>query len=143
MVQSSMGHEMIKMDMIWIAAASLLYPDISQLHLVSRQNIEAQVWRLFSARFTPVMIEQHLVSWVDRQADKNQPNRGGSRNRYLFKTLDGVSPSKKGDFRLYKRVDEGYDGWDKTGRIRPDIDTIPSEFRHLFEWFETHYYLDR
>ena len=134
---------MIKMDMIWIAVASLLYPEISPLHLVSRKNIEAQVWRLFSTKITPVMIEQHLVSWVDRQADNNQPNRGGSRNRYLFKTLDGVSPSQKGDFRLYKRVDERYDGRDKTGRTHPDIDVIPSEFRHLCEWFETHYYPDR
>jgi hypothetical protein len=131
---------MIKMDMIWIAVATLLYPATSPKTMVTRRQIENKVDNLFGDNIMPVMIERHLVSWVDRQADKAQPSRGGSRNRYLFRTIDGTSPSEMGDFRLYKQMDNQYDGWDKTGRTCPDPTSIPVEYHYLIDWYKTDYY---
>ena len=51
---------------------------------------------LIAAAITAVMIERHLVSSVDPMADKDQPQRGGSRNRYLFRTSDGNASSRDG-----------------------------------------------
>jgi hypothetical protein len=131
---------MIKMDMIWVAAATLIYPETSSRRMVSESQIENQVARLFDTKITPIMIEKHLVSWEDRQADRSDPSRGGSRNRYLFRSINGMKPSSEGKFRLYKRADGQYDGWDKTGRICPEIDAIPENLQYLLEWYNTRYF---
>ncbi len=130
---------MIKMDMIWIATAKLIYPNTYSSKLVSLGSIEQGVSRIFNARITPIMVDKHLVSWEDRQADKAIPARGGSRNRYLFKTEDGISPSGNGDFRLYKDKDGKHDGKDKTGRTRPELGDIPQEYHYLIEWYDDKY----
>ncbi len=85
------------------------------------------------------MIERHLVSSVDRMADKDQPRRGGSRNRYLFRTLDGKMPSYEGRFGLHKQVDARHDGWEKTGPTRPDALAVAPEYRQLIEWYMREY----
>ena len=131
---------MIKMDMIWIATAKLIYPQTSPSVLVSRRQIEQEVAKLFGKTITPIMVEKHLVSWEDRQADRLHPARGGSRNRYLFRTIDGVSPFKDGRFRLYKQVDSKYDGADKTGRVHPELEGIPEQYHDLVEWYESEYF---
>ena len=79
------------------------------------------------------------MSWENRQADKTNPARGGSRNRYLFRTEDGVSPSEYGDFRLYKDTDSLHDGKDKTGRINPELNEIPEEYHYLIDWYNNKY----
>ncbi len=130
---------MTKMDMVWVAVASLLHPEISASRTVTRGEIEAHVTKLFGALLTPVMVERHLVSSIDRMADKDQPKRGGSRNRYLFRTSDGKAPSDNGRFRLYKQIDAGHDGWDKTGPTHPDASAIPPEHSHLVDWYTRQY----
>jgi len=130
---------MIKMDMIWVATAKLIYPEIACSYLVSQKAIEQEVSRLFGVRITPVMLKKHLVSWEDRQADRTIPARGGSRNRYLFRTSDGLSPSPDGDLRLCKKIDSKYDGIDKTGRTCPEPDRIPEEYHYLIKWYESEY----
>jgi len=130
---------MIKMDMIWVATAKLIFPATSPSRLVSRMEIEQEVSRLFNAKITPVMVEKHLVSWEDRQADTAVKTRGGSRNRYLFRTTDGLLPSKDGDFRLCKQMDGKYDGVDKTERTNPEISDILEKYHYLVEWYESIY----
>lgn len=130
---------MTKMDMIWVAVASMLHPETSASKTVTRGQIEAQVAKLFGASITPVMIERHLVSSEDRQADKADPRRGGSRNRYLFRTADGNAPSRDGRFRLYKQADTKHDGWEKTGPTHPDPAAVAGEYRYLIEWYKGQY----
>ena len=131
---------MIKMDMIWIATATLIHPNTSPNHLVTRTQIEDKVANLFEIKITPIMISRHLVSWKDRDADKYNPKRGGSRNRYLFKTVDGMNPSTDGDYRLYKKYDGQFDGQDKTGRIYPIASEIPSKYQYLIDWYKSQYF---
>ncbi|MFC6522957.1 hypothetical protein ACFQAT_27675 [Undibacterium arcticum] len=133
---------MTKMDMIWIAVASMLHPETSTSKTVSRGQIEAQVAKLFGPSITPitpVMIERHLVSSEDRQADKANPQRGGSRNRYLFKTVDGNAASRDGRFRLYKQVDAKHDGEDKSGPAHPDPVAIDGAYRYIIGWYKDRY----
>jgi hypothetical protein len=130
---------MTKMDMIWISVASMIHPDIDDSKTVSRKEIESRIQLLFGTTITPVMLEKHLVSFEDRQADKANPQRGGSRNRYLFRTVSGREPSSAGHFRLYKKADSKHDGWEKTGKIRPDRSDVPKEFWHLLDWYEGRY----
>jgi hypothetical protein len=130
---------MTKMDMIWVAVTSMLHPDFRSNNTVTRGQIEAQVAKLFGVSITPVMIERHLVSSVDRQADKENPKRGGSRNRYLFKTADGSAPAVDGRFRLYKQADAKHDGWEKTGPLHPKLLAVTPEYRNLIEWYNDHY----
>jgi hypothetical protein len=131
---------MTKMDMIWIAVASMIHPSTVSSKTVSREQIETQVAKLFGAALTPVMIEKHLVSWEDRQADKDNLKRGGSRNRYLFKTSDGRTPSREGWFRLYKVSDGVHDGWDKKGPACPNPEKVPKDYRHLIAWYKNQYF---
>jgi hypothetical protein len=131
---------MIKMDMIWIATALLIYPNVSPTQLVTRSQIENKIRNLFRTEITPIMLEVHLVSWEGRQADTGNPTRGGSRNRYLFRTIDGSSPSGIGNFRLYKKLDSKYDGWDKTARVCPVKKDIPTSYHYLVDWFLEHYH---
>ena len=97
---------MTKMDMIWVVVANALHQNV-KLSII-KSDIDELVYDLFQTKITPVMINIHLVSSADRQADNNNPQRGGSRNRYLFK-------ENNGNFRLYKKADGIHDGWDKTG----------------------------
>lgn len=129
-----------KMERIWIATASLLYPDTDPGRLVSLDEILAEIDRLFPTKITPVMVTHHLVSWVDRQKDRANPSRGGSRNRYLFRTLDGVTSSSMGEFRLYRAGDARYDGQDKTGKTHPKKDDVPATYHHLLNWYQEEYY---
>ncbi|RMI12775.1 MAG: hypothetical protein D6681_06370 [Calditrichaeota bacterium] len=128
------------MDRIWIATASLLYPETSPGRLVSLDEILAEIDRLFPTEITRVMVTHHLVSWVDRQKDRANPSRGGSRNRYLFRTLDGVTPSGTGKFRLYRAGDARYDGQGKTGKTHPQEEDVPAAYRYLLKWYQEEYY---
>jgi hypothetical protein len=131
---------MIKMDRIWVATASLIYPDTSADHLVTIEAILREINRLYPTRITRGMITHHLVSWMNRQADQADPTRGGSRNRYLFRTRDGRTPWGQGDFRLYKEIDGQFDGIEKNGRVRPEENQIPTEYRHLLDWHKNQYF---
>ena len=122
---------MTKMNKIWVATASLIYPDIDCNKCVSGSQITSRVARLFNTEISPVMLNSHLVSSVDRMADKKNPARGGSRNRYLFKTNDGIKPNTKGNFRLYKSKDEKFDGWEKTGKTNPNKEDVEKQFHYL------------
>ncbi len=75
----------------------------------------------------------------DRMADKDQPQRGGSRNRYLFRTSNGNTPSRDGRFRLYKLADAKHAGWEKTGPTHPDPAVIALEYKHLLDWYKREY----
>lgn len=135
------GAKMTKMDKIWVALANLFHPQTSQNILKTNNDIIREVRRLFpGTNITPVMIEKHLVSWEDRMADKKIPARGGSRNRYLFRTNDGSNPSANGDFRLYKRIDSPHDGWEKTGEICPDPYDVLPQYRSLISWYQNQYF---
>ena len=128
------------MDMCWIAAAILIHPQTDPIFLVSNGLIERKVKSMFGEDITRIMIDRHLVSWEDRQADKTQPKRGGSRNRYFFRTIDGQKPAENGKFRLYKLSDSVYDGMDKTGKIHPDPTEIPQEYHYLLDWYQSEYF---
>ena len=132
--------EMTKMDKIWIATATLIKPNTNKTCLVTLKQIIDQVWTLWQTTITPIMVEKHLVSHVDRQADTNNPSRGGSRNRYLFRTIDGEHPSDSGQFRLYMKSDEKYDGWDKDGPICPNKNKIELKYHTLIDWYLEKYY---
>jgi hypothetical protein len=132
---------MTKMDKIWVALANLIHPQTSQIFLMTRRDIEREVPRLFPGTvITRVMLEKHLVSWEDRMADKMNPARGGSRNRYLFRTNDGSTPSADGNFRLYKRSDNLHDGWEKKGKTCPHADDLLPQFRSLVNWYQGGYF---
>ncbi len=130
---------MTKMDMIWIAAASLLYPSTSSKRTITRKAIQGRVTELFGVSITPVVVERHLVSSVDRQADKGQPSRGGSRNRYLYRTHDGITPSLSGNFRLYKTADTPHDAHEKTGKTLPEVEMVAAEYQHFLHWYTAQY----
>lgn len=121
---------MTKMNMVWVAVAKLLYPNTDST--VTKDDIDTLVYELFQTNITPVMIHSHLVSYIDRQADKNNLQRGGSKNRYLFK-------ENNDRFRLYKKSDEDQDGWDKNGPYCPSINAVPSEYQYLVTWYDTVY----
>lgn len=125
--------------MIWIAVASLIAPNTSSSRTVTRQAIQVRVAELFGQSITPVVIDRHLVSSVDRQADRTIPARGGSRNRYLFRTIDGVSPSNQGNFRLYKTTDSRHDGHEKTGKTLPKLAAVATDHQHYVDWYIAHY----
>ena len=82
------GTYMTKMDMVWIAVASCIYPDVRSGRTVSKKAIDDKVKQLFEVEISPAMINQHLVGSVDRQARKGGYG-GGSRNRYLSKGENG------------------------------------------------------
>lgn len=129
-----------KMDSIWVATAFLIHPDSSQNHLVTFSQIINKIKDLFGLDITPVMIHKHLVSWEDRMRSVKNPNIGGSRNRYLFKTVDGIHPTSNGNFRLYKISDTQYDGSGKTGKTHPEITDIPDAYHYLIEWYQELYF---
>ena len=123
---------MTKMDMVWVATANLLHPATTTTPTLTRGQIEAEVDTLFGETITPVMIERHLVNSVDRMADKDQPQRGGSRNRYLVRVGDR--------YRLYKRTDSQTDAWEKTGPTHPNSESIDHQYVHLVDWYEQSYF---
>ena len=131
---------MTKMDMVWISLASLLYPRTSRAITCSQQDIETKVSELFGEKINSTMISSHLVSTIDRQADKKQPSRGGSRNRYLFRTTDGGAPDIAGGYRLVKSVDKKFDAWEKTGKTFPETNSIDLAYRNLISWYQVEYF---
>ncbi len=139
--QVKMTIDMIKMDMIWVAISSLLYPETRAAKTVSLEEIRAQVKELFNISINPIMVERHLISSEGRQADKKRLRRGGSRKRYLFRTIDGFMPSREGGFRLYKRCDATYDGWEKTGPIHPESSAVARKYQYLIEWYQFNYFI--
>lgn len=131
--------EMNKMTKYWVATASLLYPFISSEKLVTRDQIRRKYLDLFGETLSQ-NLEQHLISWKDRNADKGMPTRGGSRNRYLFKTNDAVTPDSDGRFRLYKLSDSDFDGVDKSlGPTCPAREEVLDEFHYLIDWYVGNY----
>jgi hypothetical protein len=133
---------MTKMDMVWIATANLLHPNTASASTVTRDQIESEVNRLFggNVEIPRVLIDRHLVSFERRQANRAIPERGGSRNRYLFRTADGRAPSRQGRFRLYKSSDAAHDGEDKTGPTHPDPANVDAPHHHLISWYEDVYF---
>jgi hypothetical protein len=130
---------MNKMSKYWVATASLLYPDTSPRKLVTRDQIRSKHEELFGEALSP-SLEQQLISWKRRYADNQAPTRGGSRNRYLFRTSDGRTPDPSGRFRLYKRSDGIYDGTDKSsGPTCPARDDVEDKFRYLLDWYIVSY----
>jgi hypothetical protein len=125
--------------MIWTAVAATLHPRTAPTATMSRAEVEAAVQELFRASITPVMVEKHLVSSEDRQANTSDPRRGGSRNRYLFRTSDRSVPSRDGRYRLCKSTDSKYDAWEKTGKMNPEPHALDSKYRWLVEWYESEY----
>ena len=121
--------------MIWLATANLIYPNVAPTCLASADQIEKEILRLFQATITPIQLDTHLVSWKDRNSDIEKPKRGGDRSRYLFKTEDGLTPSDNGNFRLYKSLDDKYDGVEKVGTTFPDKTKVPIQFHNLIDWY--------
>jgi hypothetical protein len=137
---SPAGPRIYNKDMIWVAVAKLICPNTSPSYLVTRAQIEQEIKRLFKKTITPIQLERHLVSWEDRDADTAQPRRGGDRSRYLFRTLDGTTPLRQDQYRLYKKIDSQYDGAEKTGSTHPTKGRVPQKFHYLIEWYETTYF---
>ncbi len=123
---------MTKMDMVWIAVAKILYPNTAVNMTVSKAQIDDKVSKLFATTITPVMIQKHLVNSENRMADKDQPQRGGSRNRYLVRTGDA--------YRLYKKADTSTDAWEKTGPYHPNCEKIDQQYLCLLDWYKNNYY---
>ncbi len=123
---------MTKMDMVWVAVATIIHPRTAPSVLVTKSKIDSTVAKLFGETITPVMINKHLVNSEDRQADRGNPQRGGSRNRYLVR-------GEHGDFRLYKLGDSSSDAWDKTGPTHPDPNRLDADYVHLVSWYENDY----
>ena len=119
------------MDMVWVAVASCIYPDVRSGKTVSKKAIGDKVRQLFHVKIPPPMIDQHLVGSVDRQTKKGGRG-GGSRRRYLSREADG-------DLRLYKSADSVDDGMDKNGPCCPSRMDIEESHRYLVEWYEDHY----
>ena len=124
---------MTKMDIVWVAVATLIHPETAASVAVSRDEIDKRVCALFQTHITPVMITKHLLNSIDRQADTRDPRRGGSRNRYLAMNADGR-------FRLYKKSDQHTDAVDKTGPFHPSVPNIYPEFEELVSWYRTSYF---
>ena len=122
---------MTKMDMVWIAVASCVYPGVRSGKTVSKRAIDDAVRRLFQVQIPAAMINQHLVGSIDRQA-KQGGRVGGSRKRYL-------SRDEGSEFRLYKSVDSTHDGRDKDGPCCPSKKDVNEEYRYLVEWYESAY----
>lgn len=125
---------MTKMDKLWVTVAKLLYPETHNNHLVDSAEIKKEYKSLFGVEISPHLIF-HLISWKARNIDKENPSRGGSRNRYFFKTDDGINPSLNGGYRLYKNTDSFFDGEGKDGPICPHEDRMPVEFHFLRNWY--------
>ena len=123
---------MTKMDIVWVAVASLLHPKTGADVFVRKAQIDARVSELFDVSIPPVLITHHLVNSVDRQADRADPSRGGSRNRYLFR-------GNGGGYRLYKNSDSSTDGWEKNSRTHPEAGKIDRDYQYLLEWYEQDY----
>ena len=123
---------MNKMDMIWVAVASLLHPRTEENVFVKKSQIDSKVLELFDETVTPVMIYGHLVNSEDRQENRTNPGPGGSRNRYLVR-------GEHGGFRLYKQRDGESDARDKTGPTQPDSNKVDPEYRHLITWYRSEY----
>lgn len=129
---------MIKMDKFWLATASLLYPFTGPERLVTLEQIRGKYLELFEEVLSPSM-EQQLISWKPRYADKANVTRGGSRKRYLFRTDDGRIPYPSGRFRLYKNSDSPFNGEDKTGPSCPEKNDVSEPFRYLIDWYLANY----
>lgn len=129
---------MIKMDKFWIATASLIYPSIDKKTLVGLAQIREKYFELFSETL-PQSLEQQLISWKPRYADKGNVTRGGSRKRYLFRTDNGSIPSARGGFRLYKVSDSVHDGEDKIGPAYPEMENVSGDFKFLVDWYSEKY----
>lgn len=130
---------MNKMTRYWVATASLLYPDTSPEQLVTLDQIRQKHQELFREALAK-SLEQQLISWKRRYADNEYPTRGGSRNRYLFRTDDGRTPAPLGRFRLYKLIDTDYDGLEKSfGPTCPDREVVQREFHYLIDWYLASY----
>jgi hypothetical protein len=126
---------MNKMTKYWLATASLLYPATSPELLVTLNQIGHKHQELFGEALAR-NLEQQLISWKPRYADNKIPTRGGSRNRYLFRTDDGRTPSPRGRFRLYKLSDAEHDGPEKSsGPMCPARAEVQEEFRYLIDWY--------
>ena len=124
---------MTKMDMVWVAVATSLHPQTGERTFVTKAQIDEAVNEMFAETITPAMITRHLVNSVDRQADSNIPERGGSRNRYLF--------NDNGDnYRLYKSQDHVSDAWEKTGPTYPDPNKLDAMHVHLIAWYQEAYF---
>ena len=123
---------MTKMDMVWVAVASLVHSRTEATVFVEKSQIDSKVLELFGETITPVMIDKHLVNSEDREADRANPSRGGSRNRYLVR-------GEHGSFRLYKQRDGVSDAWDKTGSTHPHPNKVEPEYRHLVTWYGSEY----
>ena len=124
---------MTKMDKIWIAVATLIHPNFRAMVTVSKAEIDAQVHAMFQIEVTPVMITHHLVGSEDRQRDRNNPQRGGSRNRYLTRDANGR-------FRLYRKSDAINDGRDKSGPYCPKAENVCPGHRYLLDWYIACYF---
>ncbi len=131
---------MTKMDKIWISVATLLHPQDAANNLVTYKEIIVKIDELFNIVISPVMLEKHLVSIIDRQANRRDKRQGGARNRYLFRSLDGKTPNASGYYRLYKALDQKYDAWDKTGKTHPFRDDIDKEYNYLLNWYIESYF---
>lgn len=130
---------MNKMTKHWVATASLLHPATSSEVLVSQDEIQRRHQELFGVPLAQ-SLEQQLISWKPRYADKRVPTRGGSRKRFLFRTSDGHTPDRNGRFRLYKLADSQYGGMDKPlGPTCPSLDEVQEEFHYLVDWYITSY----
>ena len=118
--------------MVWVTVATLLYPRTDEAAVVTKAQIDEAVNAMFGEDITPVMITHHLVNSVDRQADRDIPERGGSRNRYLFRDANG-------DYRLYKYRDRDSDALEKTGPTHPDPTNLDAVHAPLVAWYQEEY----
>lgn len=57
---------MTKMDKIWIAVGTLIYPNVRADITVSKAEINAKVQAMFATNISPVMVRHHLVGSKDR-----------------------------------------------------------------------------
>lgn len=131
---------MTKMNKIWLTTAHLLHSIWPENRLVTKNEIQNKYKELFQEDAPSSKLINHLISCEPRNTGKNDPTQGGSRNRYLFKTSDGIYPDKKGDFRLYKLSDAPFDSSDKTGPSHPEKNNTAKQFHYLIDWYLDNYF---
>jgi hypothetical protein len=82
---------MTNMDKIWIATALLINPNTSNTTLITRQDIEKEIWNRWGTKITPVMLGKHLVSWEASKRGDSQYD-GWDKTGPLYPQKNKIDP---------------------------------------------------
>ncbi len=112
-------------DEVWLATALLHREHPNRESFSAREIVDRVYEEGLSGRLRPgvqVHVYQHCVA-------NKRPNPGNYRM---------LVATEEGGRRLY-RTGDGYHPYREGGKTRPERDEIPSEYRHLLDWYENEY----